>query len=612
MKKFFLLIGIVISVASVQTARAEMFDLFYAEAENAASNALPSPQVEVFIIEEMKKWNGHGIILSSDDIRAALAGNTDTVAVTGLCQNKTDLEGNPLTFLRGGAGVAGSCFTLLTDIRELLATEQEIRQLGADLLALTGGSELAIADEPHRPLDMASMARLIRTVWAGTGSAVIPWNSDADDDLAELNAHLTEENVDLAVYRFRHGTFRDERENDPRFIDPDHPIKTDVQDIIREDLRKIAEALGITGDPEAEGVFVTPKLAMNNVALWARRDDIGLLHIYPTHISPVDFRPAGEYPEYLPEGYLAYPFAYEGGSFPVGDGIDTPLCSRPIAQQGYLCRAQPVTPEQCPDNGSDDTISLVKCSEETTVTESGPTVCPAFGKLFKDTGIPLVDPENPGRLNPALEAVDLEKICFPETKVIYQDDITSHACYVAHCLLQSMSGHTLVPNRNPVVMNEASSPYLACIRPDPQLGLYTEIAEDTPYPLPEYLGQYLVRDFERQYCLTNGLAPLPLMGLCAYQDSSNAASPSYVHLFNALTTAAEGSDVAGRQSDYSAIAAAIGQRVAVDQSIELQRKVFARLANFIRHTAEMFGSLRQAPLTMSACPWTGPFRSSAP
>jgi hypothetical protein len=62
-------------------------------------------------------------------------------------------------------------------------------------------------------------------------------------------------------------------------------------------------------------------------------------------------------------------------------------------------------------------------------------------------------------------------------------------------------------------------------------------------------------------------------------------------------------------SDYNAIAATMGERAALDQSIQLNRKVFARLAHTIKHIAELILQLKKAPLTQTACPWTGPFKT---
>lgn len=609
MKPSWVLIGIVVAaLLPAPVVHATMFDTFYEESQNASADTKPSERIAQFVVKEMESWNTRGIQLTVDDIDVALAAAYAAEGGDGLCDNKVDMAGNPYTFEFGPASTPGTCLALRASILSVLNAEREAEELGSDLMTIASSSELAVADEPHRPLDMALYTLLLRRVWSGTGASIIPWDGSADSQFDTLDGHLKaldEEDLEKAVLRFHHGYFRDQREADPRM--------SGVMDQIGDDLSDLASALGITGDPQAVGIFATPKLQAKNVALWIRRDDVGLLWIYPTGAFRLNLRPADEYPEFVNNGEsLAYPFAYEGGAPPSGPGIESPLCSRMIGRQGYLCRPLPPTAENCENTDDGSNITLVKCSEEVTETQSGPEICKGFEKLFSDTGLPLQDPANPGRLNPALTKADYAKICSPENKVIYQDDITSNACYVGLCLLQSMSGHTLVPNRNPVLLNEATSPYLACIRPDPQLGLYTEIAEDSPYPLPEYLGVFLVNDFERQYCSKDGDAPQALLGLCAYNDNANAALPIANPLVNEQVTAASSQFLAARGEDFNAIAASVGQRVALNQTIELERKMFAKLAHFIQHIADLFGELKRAPITQSACPWTGMFKIPSP
>ncbi len=605
MKHLALTIGVILAIvgtgskAIAASTGTTMFDLFYASVQDTSPYAKPSDRLARYVIEEMKSWRERGIIITADDIDDALAG---VVAHenNGLCDGKLDIAGRPYTL------DATACLELQNDILGLLWAEQEIEQLGANLTTLAHTAELAIADEPKRPVDMALYSLLLRRVWSGTGAAVIPWNPDGDEPFAELNLHLealSSEDLDKAILRFHHGYFRDAREADPRF--------SGVLDFIGTDLKNIADKIGITGNPRAVGVFSTPALRTKNVALWARKDDIGLMWIYPTHTFRLSLREANAYPQFFENGEnLAYPFAYEGNDPPSGAGIASPACSRMMGREGYLCRPRPPAEENCQNPGDGSSITLVKCSERLAPTQSGPSMCTDFSALFTDTGVPLEDPQDPGHLNPALTKADYTKMCSPEQRVLYQSDITSNACYVSLCVLQSMNGHTLIPQRSPVVTNEATSPYLACIRPDPQLGLYTEIAEDSPYPLPEYLGQFLVRDFERQYCTKNGDAPQPLLGLCGYNDNEDAALATVDPQVHTTRTATLAAELRKRGNDFHSIAASIGQRASLDQTLELQRKMFARLAHVIQHVADLFLELRKAPLTQSACPWTGPFPSA--
>lgn len=607
MKRRSLAVGIFLLAFPAQVlAQQSMFQLFYDEGESSLSRKNPSDGLKQFIIDEMEDWQSDGIELTMDDIDAAIDDKLWLPDNTGLCQDKVDMNGEDIVFLQGGENAGASCIGLQEDIISLLDAEREANELGSDLLAAANGSELSVADEPHRPVDMASFALGLRRVWAGTGAAVIPWDGTAEDEFDTLDTNLQAldpEELEKAILRFHFGYYRDQREADPRF--------DDIADDIGDDLRAIADKLGVADTPTGVGVFAIPDLDTPNVGLWARADDIGLMWIYPSKFTRLSYKEADRYPVLKPgSDRLAYPYSYEGDGVAAGAGIDSPLCSRTVGRNGYLCRPLPEAAENC-NVGSTSAITLKDCSGTT----SGPmtvSICPDFNKLFLDDDTPITDPNNPGALNPALKPADTSALCTPETKTLYQDDIASHACYVGFCLRQSFgSGHTLIANRSPAVINETTSPYLACIRPDPQLGLYTEVAEDSPYPLPEYLGHFLVRDFDRQYCVVNGSAPQPLAGLCASDSKDDAPSVRALGVAGQHAGLEEERSLIERQRIHEVVAEQAGYRAALDQSIELQRKVFAKLASVVQQTASLFLELKNAPLTQSACPWTGPFKSSS-
>ena len=234
-------------------------------------------------------------------------------------------------------------------------------------------------------------------------------------------------------------------------------------------------------------------------------------------------------------------------------------------------------------------------------------MCTDFDRLYKDTGQSLLTPD--GKPNTQhLTPIGSANLCDPNTAVLFEHDIPSNACYIGLCVLQTLSGHTLIPGRNSVLVGEESAPYAACIRPDPQLGTYMEVAINSPYPLPMYIGHLLVRDFDREYCLRNGDPPLGLAGLCAFQDSTGARSPdANQYTFAQLLERDDGAIVTD-QLQLLVGAAAIGQRAALDQTIETERKVFAAITNFVSQIATLLQSLSRAPLTKTPCPWTGPFR----
>ena len=69
----------------------------------------------------------------------------------------------------------------------------------------------------------------------------------------------------------------------------------------------------------------------------------------------------------------------------------------------------------------------------------------------------------------------------------------------------------------------------------------------------------------------------------------------------------EASQVALDQDAFLSLAGAIGQRAALDQTVLMEQKLFASVAQFIQQMADLFLELKRAPVTTVACPWTGPF-----
>lgn len=589
-------------------ATGSLFQLLYEESAHAVSTADISDDLANFVIREMEHWQKDGIRLTPDDIRLANKEILWDIGGGGLCQNKVSMTDVPYDFVQGGSGLP-SCMQLLNDIQQLVGSEREADQLGTDLMVIANGAELAIADEPHRPVNMAELAMVVRRVWAGTGASVVPWDGSAKDQVIDLQEHLSalgDRDLAKAVLRFHHGYFRDEREADPRF--------SGVADEIGTDLRAIADVFGVRADnPKALGVFSVPKLSTPNVGLWVRGDDVGLQWIYPTESTRLTYEEAGAYPRlHLQGDILAYPFSYSRLSYPAPVGVTSPLCNRMMGRLGYLCRPLLEPATNCDNTGDNTAITLVRCDEEASRSDSGPAICSDFSQLFDEDGTPLQDPDNPGEINPALTPADIEEICSPERQVLYKDDIESHACFIGFCLKQSLTGHSLLPGRNPTLVGETTSPYAACIRTDPQLGLFTELVSESPYPLPEYKGLILVQDFDRSYCGITGDAPLPLGGLCRFDEAKQAAFPNYMGVFHQIQIQKEVSGIAYRQGVINSLAAAIGQRVALDQAAEVHRKTFAKLANFINQIASLILELRKAPLTKTACPWTGPFKTTTP
>lgn len=593
-----------------------MFDLYFDDLKKTGQAAYPSDSLTNFIINEMRNWGDTGVTLISNDIKAAVDGKLWTTEDDGLCQGKLDNVGEEILFVMG-AGDAG-CLSLHNGILSLITAEKDAENLADELLMAANGAELSVADEPHRPVALGTLSLLLKRVWSGEGG-LIPWDgtlitpdgTTLDNLVQKLGRQLSElssEDLEKVILRYHFGYFRDKSEMDPRF-------STVGGTAIETTFQEIADTLGIAGDPTETGEFVTPVLKkIGNVALWARKDDLGIHWIYPTHSGRLEIKRAENYPEMASQSKggnaLAYPFDYAGLgilSGPLIPPAKSPLCSRTVGRQGYLCRPIPVPPSEC-KNGHQGEISLVECSFDDTRSTTNPDLCPKSINLFEDDGTPLVDPDNPVRLNPKLTPVSTMTVCTPEAQVQYQDDITTHACYVSHCLAQSMRDHTIMPNRNTVVTNEGTSPYLSCMRADPQLGLYTEAAHNSPFVLPSYMGHLLVQDFEREYCLKNGDAARPMLGDCVFRTETLLQAPTRDGAGTMKLVLDNAAEVATNQNDFLTLALPIGQRAALDQTIEVNRKVFAVMSQFIRQMADLLGELKRAPITQTACPWTGPFK----
>jgi hypothetical protein len=454
---------------------------------------------------------------------------------------------------------------------------------------------------------MGSTALLMRRIWSGTGAAVLPWKKEWKPQLDKLNESLNElsgSGQDLAVLRFHYGYYRDKREDDPRF--------REVAKKVGDALKELSDVMKITGDLKLTGEFATPNLNAPNIAFWARKDDLGLMWIYPLKNVTLGRTIAGTYPSFIKDGEkLAYPFDFKGSDPQGGNLIQTPLCSRTVGRFGYLCRTMPVPSGECAPEKSED-ITLVKCppkSGDDVTVNPGPRICPDFKGIYLDDGKPLLDPENPDKINPKLKDADINKICNPAYKSLYQDAIANHACYIDFCLAQSMSGHTLVPGRNTTLIAEQTSPWLACIRPDPQLASAAEVMKKFSYALPQYLGIYLVNDLERAYCGQAGDAPAALAGFCTQRSDTRAQTPDYNPFTNQQSAFTDIATVSELRTNLNAFASVIGERAALDQSLTIQNKIFGVLAQFVQQMADFFNELKKAPLTKAMCPWTGPAKT---
>ncbi len=604
------------TAAPAMASAQSMFDLFFEQAVVYTQEPpIPDDKLKEFVIREMETWRGPGILLFPSDIDAALLGDTDV-----LCRDKLTFQTmDPMLFSSGGLTKGVGCDGLIAAITSLVKTELEIQNLGDVLVSVANGGELATSDQPNRPANVGFATLLTTRVWTATGTNILPWPDAANDTIEQrLNRELAEDgstpqNMDAIMWKYQHGYFRYEREGDTKLATVDVDFDGDGT-TVGTILRELAGILRIaSNDYDERGEFVVPKLTKENVGLWARADDLGIMWVYPDHfMREPEIKPAGDYPEYYEHGdQIAYPWTYEGSTDPV-DEIKSPVCSRSAGQLGYLCRNVQEPVDNCDEADNDADLNLIRCDEQERITLDGPELCPEIIALFVDDGVnPLWDPNDPRFINPTLQEADKAKICAPENKVMYKDEILGHACYTAFCVAQSHSGHTLVSNRSPNLVSEATSPYLACMRQDPHLGLYAEIAQMTPFALPSYIGHHLAQEYEREYCAITGLPPHPIAGYCKYNENRRINSPLYSIGATVNSTEDELIAVRADQEVFLGDAVAVGQRMALDQWLPVQRKMVATMAQSIQETATLLRELAKAPLTKTPCPWTGPFPRSA-
>ncbi len=599
MKSRFLITGILLwSIPLHILAAPTVFDLYFEEVGKNLPSSPSEEKLRQFVVDEMRGWKvGEEVVdISLDDVKAVELHN-----FTQLCGERYD---NVLA--------ANDCLQLERDIRSVIDGERESQALANDLIAITTSAELSTMDEPHHPIHLGRQSLLIERLLSGTGTHVFPWptnNANVTSLLQKIDGQLAGSKRDDFVYRYHYGYFKSLHEADSRFVGTGGTMGNLLKDLAKE--------LGITGDPKRKGEFITPKLSTNNVSLWARGDDLGLAWIYPEKFFRFQFTRAGSgtYPEFNTSnsGSLSYPFEYAGTGSTITwkSGTTTPVCARSGGALGYLCRKMQGIKNCQRPFGTSANVVLAECDEQI-IERKGPEICSGQFPLFSDTGLPFIDPLNSQNINPNLSKAAQGSVCQPDKKISYKDEIIGHACYISSCIAESLSGHTIIPGRNPSILGELTAPFLACARPDPELGIFAELSAPAVYNLPQYVGNELVQDLEVSYCGKNGLAPQLLPALCAYGTSRRTNSPLRTREETVIATDQELRSLHEDQTHLLWQAAGIGERRAIDQALPIYKKIISSFGQNIKELAHLFLELTQAPITKTACPWTGPFRTSYP
>jgi hypothetical protein len=601
MKRSFFFLSAFLSVAILQTAHAEdasFLSRISSSVTTRLDSPVPSQQVEKFILKEMRRWGENGIVLQKEDLSLVQKGD-----FRALCDKKKDVNDKDIAFITGGPSEKGSCLGLVSDLVTLIDRERDALALADDLLSLASSDELAIADEAGRPLDLAGTSDALRRIWSGTGSvtpSALPSSIDAEIEALKSALSQEKENLPRILLRYHFGYFRDKRERDQRL--------TSDGAAIGEALNAIAKKLTITGDQSKKGNRGYHVFSSLNIVLWVRQDDLGLHFITPVSFEYPELKLAGDYPVFAADHpFVAYPFDYT--DTPTEPSRETPLCERPNAARGFLCRKATHSLASCALPSDRTTISLFECPPAATAQRTD--ACVTDVDFREDTGGPLIDPNAPSTLHSNLPRItDSATICTPEKSVIYPDTILGHLCYAQACLSTSLTEHTLIPGRNPVVADEMSMPFLACMRDDPRLGLGVEIPAQVAVRLPRYRGYDLVREVEQLYCGMNGSAPQPLLSLCSpANDDAKRVQTDQVEY--ATTLSREFFEGKRNRQDLEAMASVIGKQASAEQTTDVLRMLFLTLASTLNETASLFQELQNAPLTTTPCPWTGGFSSSS-
>ncbi len=604
-----LLIAFVTMTIAVPTGHASVFDLLLEEAQRQVrAEEVADEEMVKYVQRIFEEHPDTPRDLSEEDVMSAAEGDEDA-------------------FCASMDGSHQGCISLMKDILFVIEQENEARVLADELLAIASASELASADEPSRPLSIGPAAQAFNAVWSGTGAQTLGWPDD--EALGQLVMQLKDAldtksplETAQAVKRYHFGLFRGEGERLAGDTGTLHTYAQDVGDIL---LRIARHPSLLIGPSRASGSMVgeyTPPSIGENIALWAREDDIGIHEIYPTHLARFDVSPArSTYPAYgsgltvfsgAVAAALSYPFEYRGPAPSFAKGVDSPLCDRASGRFGYLCRPLSSASSSCAaPSDSSSSVLLTTCAESSSVREIGPTICSpeVFSERF------LIERRNEDgtyEQDSSFMEWDAPSVCSPLTRVTYDSSLATNACYIGACLAESWNEHSLIGNRNPIAVFEPSSPYQACMRDDPQIGVYAEMPPAVASSVPPYEGPALVRALDREYCGQSGQAFPGFAGLCEIRVMRWLGSPQQTYA--TVTESAEVSRAFHGQSRAHLLEAAYvaGQRFALDQALPVYRHLADGMAHFVQETADLLIDLTEsAPLTTTACPWTGTLPAEA-
>ncbi len=571
------------------------FNFYNAAKEEAQFQSDLSPELMEYVLSTMNNNQNNPMTLSASDVQAALRGEFFT-----LCQNQSETY------------TLSQCTQINEDIRYLVQSEKEIQALADDLLTIANSSELVAGDEAHRPNSFGVQTAAFSVIWTGTGASTLQWPEDdaVQDAWDNLEQALQSEgsNIEKVVARFHFGLFRILREEQAGWTELEP-----YGDQVRSALEELANVLDITQDnvgKEDLGEYATPTVStVKNIAVWAREDDIGLNFIYPEHQPRFSVEIPRAYPIYYSGGtltggtILSYPYRYNAEELPelseenVRKNLASPLCSRISGAHGYLCRSVEDASKNCPTVPDNDfAIHLITCGERETIINPGITVCSGANLMSQ------FDVRLNGQVVKPAPGQNLE-VCTPGTFTTFDSSFVTNSCFVGFCLKQSFNEHSLVGGRNPIAVMESTSPYLSCMRPDPQLGMLGELPPVAATVLPQYIGHFAVQAFDHEQCERTG-SPPGVSGVCKYRSNRTFAMPFLSFLASPLN---EGQQALTDQAQafLKDAATAIGQQYAVNQAVPVYEKLIKSLAQGVNAISDVILELQDAPLSTVACPWSG-------
>jgi hypothetical protein len=314
------------------------------------------------------------------------------------------------------------CNKVIRFVREAVTKAEQVRSLGRDLQTIALSYELPIHPHPNLGLSITTKMPSISHIWQSDNDSLLSpiveqpltleplkWEDVQSEVSAVQSAFgaLSGEQLTAAVWRYQYGVEQVKKEkegtNDCSSKD-EKPDGTELQYTktrwckLEKALDKLQKrAIEIANLPELNTKRIFPTFPVGDAIVWIRSDDVGLAWKMPTEpvLPSLDCSKSDGKAEECQDGVIL------GGTYPdppESPEANTKLCSSPISNRGYLCRA--LESEECNSKrseGGDTGIVLTRCQvpefekdQTIAIKESGPNIC-SVGGWRSDTGKDIPD-----------------------------------------------------------------------------------------------------------------------------------------------------------------------------------------------------------------------------